>query len=141
MVVKKPESKYETVLLLDDSEIDNFINLKIVEGCNFSERVYMFTNAKGAIEFLKNLERDKSLNPVLVPQLIFVDLNMPIMDGFQFIEEYEKLSEKVKRQGALIILTSSDNPRDNESAPFMKNKYIRKFISKPLTIKHLTQMF
>ena len=87
MAFKKPTSKYNSVMLIDDNEIDNFINQKMIEGCNFAERIYVHTSGKSAIEFLCNLARIKEVPEELIPEIIFVDINMPIMDGFQFLEE------------------------------------------------------
>lgn len=133
MALKKPKSKYETTMLIDDSEIDNFINLKMLEGCNFSDRTYIHTNGKSAIEVLKNIERmgEKSL----FPDIIFLDLNMPIMDGYQFADEFEKLPIELRGKTKIIILTTSLNPSDMERAK--KYTQIVKYINKPLTCEIL----
>ena len=130
MSTKKPKAKYSAVLLIDDSEIDNFINHKMMEGCNFSERVYIHTSSKSALEFLKNLERTGNVPKELIPELIFLDINMPIMDGFQFIEEFDKLSKELKSRSKVVMLTTSVNPSDIERAN--KSKYIIKYVNKPL---------
>ena len=118
-------------MLVDDSEIDNFINLKMIEGCNFAERVYVHSNGKSALEFLKNLERLDSKDGSLFPELIFLDLNMPIMDGFQFVEEFEKIPAKFTASTKIIILTTSLNPNDMERSK--RHPHIVKFINKPLS--------
>jgi CheY-like chemotaxis protein len=138
MSPKKPVPKHSTVMLIDDSEIDNFINHKMIEGCNFAERVYIHTSSKSALEFLKNLERTGKVPKELVPEIIFLDINMPIMDGFQFIDEFEKLAKEFKQKTRIVMLTTSVNPSDIERS--QKNKYIIKYINKPLTQDMLTSL-
>lgn len=128
---KKPIPKYSTVMLIDDNEIDNFINHKMLEGCNFSERTYIHTSGKSALEFLQNLAKAGKVSKDLIPEIIFLDINMPIMDGFQFVEEFDKLSNDLKNLSKVVILTTSINPSDVEKSK--KNKYIIKYVNKPLT--------
>ena len=131
MAIKKPKVRYSTAMLIDDSEIDNFINLKMLEGCNFAERVYVHTNGKSALEFLKNIERMGTGQNVLFPDVIFLDLNMPVMDGYQFADEFEKLPETLKNGTKIVVLTTSLNPSDIDKAK--KYPQIIKYVNKPLT--------
>ena len=135
----KPSSKYPSIMLIDDNEIDNFINQKMIEGCNFSDNIYIHTSSKSALEFLKNLERGGDKMPDhLIPEIIFLDINMPIMDGFQFIGEFEKFAEAYKDKIKVVMLSTSINPSDIEAAN--KNKHILKFINKPLTKENLDDL-
>jgi CheY-like chemotaxis protein len=137
MSVKKPKAKYESVMLIDDSEIDNFINQKMIEGHNFSERIYVHTGSKSAIEFLQNFER-AHLPEELLPQIIFLDINMPIMDGFQFAEEFQKSSPRIYEKVKIVFLTSSLNPLDQKRAMAVRGVY--SFLNKPLTKDHLDKL-
>jgi len=129
--MKRTESAYKTVMLIDDNEIDNFINTKMIEGCNFAGHIYVNTDGKSALEFLKNLERMGSKGIDLLPQIIFLDLNMPGIDGFKFIENFEKVLHPDFRKGIkIVILSSSMNPADAENAKAIKS--INQYISKPL---------
>ena len=128
-MTKKPLTKFSTVMLIDDSEIDNFINQKMIEGCNIADRIYIHTSSKSALEFLKNIERTTDVSKNLIPEIIFLDINMPIMDGFQFLAEFDKLSDAFKSV-KVVMLTTSINPSDIERSS--KNKYIIKYINKPL---------
>ena len=89
--------KYRTVMLIDDNEIDNLINQKMIEAASISENIYTHTGAKSAIEFLRNMERLDVAEQVL-PDVIFLDIDMPLMDGFQFLDEFEKLSPVAKKK-------------------------------------------
>jgi CheY-like chemotaxis protein len=135
MSVKKPKASYETVMLIDDSEIDNFINQKMIEGCNFAERIYVHTSSKSALEFLQNFVRAKTFPQELIPQIIFLDINMPLMDGFQFAEEFHKINSQLFKNIKIVFLTSSINPVDQKRA--LATKQVETFINKPLTKDHL----
>ena len=135
---KKPSPKYSTVMLIDDSEIDNFINSKMIEGCNFSEHIYMHTSSKSALEFLKNIETVGEASKKLIPEVIFLDINMPIMDGFQFIDEFDKLDTAITSACKIYLLTASQNPSDIERSK--KSKLIVAHISKPLSQQMLTEL-
>ncbi len=129
--VKKQNFKYPTVMLIDDNELDNFINQKVIEMHNFSERVYVNSSGLSAIEFIKNLTVNKELMDQLVPAVIFVDINMPFMDGFQFIEQFYKLQKDLQVKSRIAILTSSFNPADKETAAKISSDIV--FLNKPLT--------
>ncbi|TND08359.1 MAG: atoC [Bacteroidetes bacterium] len=125
-------------MLIDDNEIDNFINEKMIEGCAFADTVYVHTGGRSGLEFLQNVARIESAGPELIPGVIFLDINMPMMDGFQFLDEFDKLPEKIKSSTKIVILTTSINPVDLESAE--KNKQVVAFMNKPLTREHLDSL-
>lgn len=122
-------------MLVDDSEIDNFINQKVLESNFFAERIYVNTGGVSALEFLKNLALNDLVAPQLVPQVIFIDLNMPQMDGFQFISQFMSLPDKLRGRCRLVILTSSFNPDDRDKARASYSDVL--FLNKPLTDQSL----
>ena len=135
---KEPQYKYTYAMLLDDNELDNFINQKIIEANHFSSKIYINTGSKSALEFLTNLSISSTKSANIFPEIIFVDINMPMMDGFQFIENLKiKLPEKVKNL-KLVILTSSVNPEDRKRANDISLDII--FLNKPLTKEMLDQI-
>jgi len=99
--------------------------LEIIESyCQRSENVELlktFTGTAKALEYLENFPVD----------LIFLDINMPKMNGFDFLEEYKKLPEAVKKKCIIVMLSSSLLPEDRELA--MNNPYVCQFLNKPLT--------
>lgn len=124
-------------MLLDDNELDNFINQKVIEACHFAAKVYVNTSSKSALEFLNNLSISSTDKVDIFPEIIFIDLNMPMMDGFQFIENLKKSQPKKIESLKLVILTSSTNPNDKQRAAEISKNII--FLNKPLTSDMLAQ--
>jgi CheY-like chemotaxis protein len=122
--------KYHTVMLIDDNEIDNLINQKMIEAASIAENIYTHTGAKSAIEFLRNMEKLEVADKVL-PDVIFLDIDMPLMDGFQFLDEFEKLTTVAKKKCKIVMLTSSINPQDFNRSKKYEN--VRLYLNKPLS--------
>lgn len=122
--------KYRSVMLVDDNEIDNLINQKMIEAAAITEIIYTHTGAKSAIEFLRNVEKIDVVDKVL-PDVIFLDIDMPLMDGFQFLEEFEKMSSVIKNKCKIVMLTSSINPLDFNRSKKYSN--VRLYLNKPLS--------
>lgn len=133
-----PKCKYENVLLIDDNELDNFINQKIIESVNFAKNIYVNTSSSGALEFLTNLRVLKDREAELYPQVLFVDINMPIMDGFQFIENLVKTDPLARERSKIVILTTSLNPADKQRAEAIASDIA--FLYKPLTEAMLAEL-
>jgi CheY-like chemotaxis protein len=127
-------NKIGTVMLVDDNDTDNFISKRIIEITKFSENVIVKSSGKSALDYL--LENQDS--PELIPDIIFLDINMPIVDGFVFLYEYEKFGTTIKDKCRVIILSSSDNKRDIDK--IINNDFVIKFVTKPLTEKTLEEI-
>lgn len=113
---------FNTCLLIDDNPLDNFINSKILERNNFAKVIIVSQYPDEAISLLREGK--------IKPDVIFLDIRMPIMDGFQFLGEYDKIDSD-KSLTKIFMLSSSINPIDLAEAA--NNKYIAKYITKALT--------
>ena len=124
----------DLVMLVDDNDTDNFISKRIIEITSFAKMVIVKSSGKSALDYL---EENKE-NVGNIPKIIFLDINMPIVDGFVFLYEFEKFSDTVKDHCKVIILSSSDNKRDIDK--IVNNDYVIKFITKPLTEASLEEI-
>jgi len=122
---------YKRVMLVDDNEIDNIINEKIIEATNFAENILKFQTGQEALEYLS----DHQNNLGELPEIVFLDINMPIMDGFQFLEDFEKFSDDVHAKCKIIMLSSSISPKDIDRAA--SSRYVKKYLNKPLKPRYL----
>ena len=117
----------DLVMLVDDNDTDNFISKRIIEITKFASRVEVKSSGKHALDYLR--ENQNIIDNL--PNVIFLDINMPIVDGFVFLYEFEKFNEFVRNKCKVIILSSSDNKRDIDK--IVNNNHVIKFITKPLT--------
>lgn len=122
--------RFTCAMLIDDNEVDNMINQKLLENANFAKHIYTYTSGKGALEFFKNIDRNPGFPEDLSPDIVFLDINMPIMNGFAFIDALNKLSDRVTSKLKILLLTQSASPQDIEQAK--KSKIVVDYLVKPL---------
>ncbi|MBL4804164.1 MAG: response regulator [Alphaproteobacteria bacterium] len=114
------------ILLVDDSEADHFLSESLIEVFDPSVTIFKTYHGKEALEFLKTNFK---------PDLILLDLNMPLMNGLQFLENY---SYTRQRNAPVVILTSSELNTDKADA--LKFEAVKLFITKPLSLDKLRQI-
>ncbi|HXI00269.1 MAG TPA: response regulator [Sphingobacteriaceae bacterium] len=126
--------KHKTVLLIDDSYIDNLINRKILENNHFAENIVVIDSPKNAIIFMQDRIKDNQN----LPEIIFLDLRMPGMSGFDFLKELQSIIGLKDVQVKIYILSSSLDPTDLRKTE--ENHLVSRFIGKPLTNKILEEI-
>jgi CheY-like chemotaxis protein len=125
---------FNNIAIIEDDAISQFIAKKTVKSANLTESINVFSNGLEAINYFK----ENISNPDKLPDLILLDLNMPVLNGWGFLEEYVKLKPMIAKTISICILSSSMNPAD-----FIKAKEITPIddiISKPINAEKLTNM-
>ena len=124
---------YQCVMLVDDDEISNYISERIIKNLGIAKFLHISANGKQALNFIKEecLGQNSSAE---CPEFILLDINMPVMDGFQFLEEFYKLGFKGMDEVKIVILTSSNSPKD---VAFADKYNISGYINKPLSKEKL----
>lgn len=124
----------KNLTLIDDDDIFVFLTKKAVESTNLVELIKVFGNGLDAINFLKeNCDNVDSL-----PEIILLDLSMPIMDGWQFLDQFTKLIPKIDKKITIYICSSSISPSDVLLAK--KNNAVSDYIIKPVTKEKLIEL-
>ena len=117
----------KTLTLVDDDDIFVFLTTKIIEQTNLVDLIKVFGNGLDAINFLK----ENKNNVDALPDIILLDLNMPIMNGWQFLEEYNKLNPTIGIKITIYICSSSISPDDITRAKTISE--VSDYIIKPIT--------
>lgn len=117
-------------MLIDDDSATNFLHSLVLKKGNFAENIIVKENGKEALNYLLSPDSDKCDSP----DAIFLDLNMPLMDGWEFLEAYKEVYKDKKDRVSLFILSSSNNPDDIARAAAISE--VIEFKNKPLG-KHL----
>jgi CheY-like chemotaxis protein len=125
-------NKVNCVLLIDDDYSTNFLNKKVVEKADCSEHIQVTSSAEEALDYLQSKGKfSENGDKFPQPGLVFLDINMPGMDGWDFLEEYKKLPREKKGRIVISMLTTSLNPEDRARAGSISE--VDHFLTKPLT--------
>jgi CheY-like chemotaxis protein len=120
-------NKIDTICLIDDDIIFQYLAKKVITESNLVKEIDVFYNGLDAINFLESA----SLNKDKLPDIIFLDLFMPVMDGWGFLEEYVSLQSKLEKKIPIYIVTSSIDPADVQKSKSMSA--VIDYIVKPIT--------
>lgn len=123
------------ILIIDDDEINNFIAAKLIDKIPPKAKVSTCLNGQEGIDFIKaRIGSDEEM-----PDIIFLDINMPVMNGWEFLEEYDFIKSQINKKVSINMLSSSVYNDDiSKSKTFVT---VNKFISKPLTIEKIKDLY
>ena len=127
--------KINNIYLIDDDSIVNMVSKRTIEKNGFAEKIHVHQNAVNALEKLRDLKEE---NPEEIPQIIFLDINMPEMNGWEFLDEFEKFEKSVKEKCSIYMLTSSIDTADIKRS--QTYSCVKDFVTKPLTKDKLSML-
>ncbi|RZJ35775.1 MAG: response regulator [Flavobacterium sp.] len=128
----------DCILLIEDDRATNFIHTLAIEELKLDARIEVCLNGREGLDYL-TCRGKYSDNPHFPqPGLIFLDINMPLMDGWEFLMEYEKLSDEQKGNIILMMVSASTNPDDEHRA--MHQGIVNGYINKPLTAEIVSEI-
>lgn len=116
----------QQLILIDDNDIDQLLHKKIIELAKPDTLIKLFGDAPSALEYITHAPEDPDIE-----NIILLDIQMPVMNGFQFLEAFDLLDENIKSRYTIFILSSSVNQYDISRAK--NNPYVKDMIIKPLT--------
>ena len=129
-------SRSVSVLLVDDDEINNFISIKLIKKALLNTDIMACLNGKFAIDQLVELQNE---DPAKLPDYILLDINMPIMNGWEFLDEYKRLNIDPLGKSKIFIISSSVFSNDINKA--RSYPVVKDFISKPLNVDKIVELF
>ncbi|MDT0645601.1 response regulator [Zunongwangia sp. F260] len=129
--------KIELACIIDDDKI--YVNLvkKIIEIKQLSENLLIYKNGKEAMDHFKYILGNMSEERL--PEIIFLDLNMPVMDGWEFLNEFVKIKNNFNKKITLYVVSSSIDPRDLERAKSIN--MVTDYLIKPIELKKFEKIF
>ncbi len=126
------KAKIDLACVIDDDPIFTYTTKKMMDSIQFSENYLFFKNGDEAIEYFKAAVKSKEK----IPEVIFLDLNMPVMDGWEFLDQFT--SFPVKNEVVIYIVSSSINPFDLEKAKTYEK--VSNYIIKPINVSDLKKI-
>ena len=123
--------KLNCILLVDDDPDDNFFHQRIIKKMGITHAIEVARNGLEALEYLKKENQ-------VTPELMFLDINMPKMNGWEFLEEYKQLDPKQKARITIMMLTTSANPDDIKRANEIED--VTGIKTKPLSVDMLNEI-
>lgn len=127
----------QTILCIDDDPITLMLYKKVISRTSFSQTILTMPNGEAALQFFDSI-KENGMNTQDIPQLIFLDLNMPVMDGWDFLNYFETEKFKDFNNIKVVILSSTIDPADLAKAK--KYPMVIDFLPKPINLPMLEQL-
>lgn len=128
--MSQSEFQFSCIMLVDDDEVNNYCTIRLINKCRLAKKIITHTDGQDAIEYLRNCVKDKSL---IVPDLILLDVNMPRMDGFEFLEEYKSSEFNFIKKPNVVVLSTSIREEDQKQA--QKYTDVISYLEKPFSLE------
>lgn len=122
------------IVLIDDSLATNTLNKRLIENLGMADKISVFQNGRDGLDYLLSLE----VNKIDFPRLILLDIDMPVMDGFQFLNEVSDKLSKIYDASEIVMLTTSFSPKDELKLKMYEK--VKCIIHKPLEMDRLLEI-
>lgn len=132
------KKKLKCILLVDDDEPTNFLNKLIINEMDCVDKIEVAQSGKEAINFLTKIWSDKEHTDILIPDIVFLDINMPAMNGWEFMASVNVYNSQRKNKHITIMLSTSLNPEDEIRSLATEN--IKGYRRKPLSKKMMQEI-
>ncbi|MBQ0733806.1 response regulator [Aquimarina celericrescens] len=130
-------NKIALACIIDDDDMYVSLVKKIIEAKNLCQNLMVFQNGKAALNYFEVIL--SNLDQKSIPEIIFLDLNMPVMDGWEFLDNFTRIKNKLGKAITLYVVSSSINPVDIERAKSINS--VKDYLIKPVTIDDLETIF
>ena len=130
-------TKLRHVVLIDDNETTSFLNNRLLNRLDVAEQVQTFSRADEAFAALWGAADAREQLPEQLPELVFVDLKMPGVNGFEFLKMYRELPEAVQEKTVMVVLTTSMHAADTARVAAYPNV---EYLTKPLTEEKMQKL-
>ena len=138
--VENMEKRYPPILIVDDDEVDRYVLKRLVKASGLDLTIFEKMDGKEALDFFEDYEENKRKHPESYPPiLIFLDINMPRVNGIEFLEKFSHLRKMIEIDSCVIIMFSSSE-REEDKKKIMAYDFVKDYVVKgTLTAEELKE--